>query len=196
MICCARCNVSVHQSCYGGLESLPTEEWLAIYFFLKNDAISYFVCRVCDLCASGRSPNTELCTICQHTGGAFRPTEVIGKWVHILCALWVPEVFFKDGVYNLSKIGKDRYKLHCKLCTKKGAKIQCSYGRCANAAHPWCAVKCELGFTHRIVKTPDSTLSWEVFCLNHASAVYDPVKPKVIIVNVFHRCCCCCSCYI
>ena len=112
-------------------------------------------------------------------------TVVPGKWVHGLCALWVPEVFTCDeqnGAFDLSNVDKTRYKIKCQLCPKKdGIIIQCAYGRCVAGAHPFCAVRCKRGFTSRIVKDPDrpETLLWEVFCKQHATAVYDPVKPKV-----------------
>ena len=123
------------------------------------------------------------CEICRHTGSAINKTTVQGRWVHGLCALWVPEVFSDiNFCFDLSQIDRTRYKIKCKLCpNKNGAIIQCCYGKCVAGAHPYCAVRCKKGFTHRIVKNPEDagSLLWEIFCKQHATAVYDPVKPKV-----------------
>ena len=105
------------------------------------------------------------------------------EWVHVLCATWMPEVFIPvAGFYDLSQISQRRYRMKCSLCKiYKGAVVQCSYGRCCTAAHPWCAVQKELGFTSRVVPNPfdNDTLLWEVFCKTHCNAVSEPVKQKV-----------------
>ena len=121
--------------------------------------------------------------ICSHSGSALTHTESLNQWIHVLCGRWIPDVYIdQNDRYNISKIAPVRYKLGCKLCHKKGAIIQCAHGRCAASAHPWCAIKLNLGYTHRIVKNidPNPPLLWEIFCKNHASSVSDPVKPKVI----------------
>lgn len=139
------------------------------------------------MCEEGGEPILINCAICSHSGSALKKTEIPNKWIHVLCGMWIPDVYVdSNNVYNISKISPVRYKLPCKLCHKKGAIIQCAYGRCATSAHPWCAVKLNLGFSHRIVKNPDHhpPLLWEIFCKNHASAVSDPVKPKVIVIII------------
>jgi hypothetical protein len=105
-----------------------------------------------------------------------------GLWVHSLCYLWIPEIFTveikKNNIVSLSTLDKKRFKLKCALCSTKGACIQCHYGRCATAAHPWCVFHRPQGFTRRIVKDENGQLVWEIFCKAHAFAVSDPVKPK------------------
>lgn len=145
----------------------------------------YSFVRLCEVCAAGGDPSMTECEICRHAGSALSKTIEPGKWVHGLCALWVPEVYSNSGsnfCFDLSQIDPTRYKIKCRLCTKRnGAIVQCSYGRCAAGAHPYCGVRCRKGFTHRIVKNPDfpESLLWEIFCKQHANAVYEPVKPKV-----------------
>jgi hypothetical protein len=138
--------------------------------------------RLCDVCEKNLDPQLVTCVLCSHNGSALKMTENPQNWIHPLCGNWIPDVFIdSNGVYNISRIAPVRYKIGCKLCHRKGAIIQCSYGRCAVSAHPWCAVKLNLGFTHRIVKNPEISppLLWEIFCKSHANCVYEPVKPKV-----------------
>lgn len=122
------------------------------------------------------------CVLCSNHGGAYKPTEKSGQWVHSLCAFWIPEIFTTRirGVptFTLTSLDKKRFKLNCNLCKSKGACIQCSYGRCAVAAHPYCVLTQPQGFTRRTIKDDRGELLWEVFCKPHASAVSEPLKPK------------------
>ena len=68
--------------------------------------------------------------------------------------------------------------MKCNLCNQKGACIQCCYGRCATAAHPWCVLNNPQGFTRRVIKNEDGELLWEIFCKQHAFGINEPLKPK------------------
>ncbi|MBN3271390.1 JADE2 ligase, partial [Polyodon spathula] len=70
MVFCDKCNICVHQACYGILK-VPTGNWL------------------CRTCALGVQPK---CLLCPRRGGALKPTRSGTKWVHVSCALWIPEV--------------------------------------------------------------------------------------------------------
>jgi hypothetical protein len=91
------------------------------------------------------NPSTLACELCSNFGGSYKPIDKPGKWVHALCYAWIPEIYFNGSAYGsdaflvTSKLDKKRFKLKCALCrgSKKGAGIQCSYGRCTTAAHPW-----------------------------------------------------------
>ena len=53
--------------------------------------------------------------LCPNEGGAFKQT-VNGEWVHLLCAIWVPETrvaneVFMEPVTGVEKINKQRWKL-------------------------------------------------------------------------------------
>lgn len=65
MVFCDKCNVCVHQACYGILK-VPTGSWL------------------CRTCALGVQPK---CLLCPKRGGALKPTRSGTKWVHVSCAL-------------------------------------------------------------------------------------------------------------
>ncbi|XP_014067047.1 protein Jade-1 isoform X1 [Salmo salar] len=69
MVFCDKCNICVHQVCYGILK-VPKGSWL------------------CQTCALGISPK---CQVCPKKGGAMKPTRSRTKWVHVSCALWIPE---------------------------------------------------------------------------------------------------------
>lgn len=58
------------QACYGILK-VPEGSWL------------------CRTCALGVRPK---CLLCPKKGGAMKPTRSGTKWVHVSCALWIPEV--------------------------------------------------------------------------------------------------------
>ncbi|KAG6895629.1 hypothetical protein C0992_000303 [Termitomyces sp. T32_za158] len=75
-------------------------------------------------------------SLCPNEGGAFKQT-VSGEWVHLLCAIWVPETrvaneVFMEPVTGIDKISKQRWKL-------VGACIQCSKASCVLAFHATCA---------------------------------------------------------
>eukprot|EP00039_Didymoeca_costata_P013487 m.205780 g.205780 ORF g.205780 m.205780 type:complete len:1024 (+) comp15790_c0_seq1:494-3565(+) len=123
---CDACNLPVHQDCYG-VPFIPEGQWL---------------CRRC-MSVPGQSVP---CVLCPNRGGAFKQTEDGRQWVHVTCALWVPEVFFgntilKEPVSGMQDISPARYGLTCYICgkKKKGACIQCYKTKCCTAFHVTCA---------------------------------------------------------
>lgn len=156
----------VHQQCYA-VKAIPAGQWF------------------CYPCADGLDPKTLACELCPYTGGAYKYTDKAGKWAHPICANWIPEVYEvhdpnKPVYINLKFVDPKRFKLKCSICSKKGACVQCAFGRCSVAAHSWCALRnTTAGYTKRIVKDGDSS-QWEIFCKTHAAAVSDPVKPKKV----------------
>ncbi|KAI0989435.1 hypothetical protein GJ496_006893 [Pomphorhynchus laevis] len=143
---CDRCNIPVHQDCYG-VPFIPTGEW------------------ICQKCMY--SPSCEqMCQLCFSSKGALKQT-VDGQWVHILCILWIPELYFLNTVYlepasSIKELSIDRQRLHCSLCSKnEGACVQCSGYHCFSAFHVTCAQS--NGFLMRL--KPDGTS--EIFCAAH-----------------------------
>ncbi|KIY51905.1 hypothetical protein FISHEDRAFT_70399 [Fistulina hepatica ATCC 64428] len=127
IVFCDGCNLAVHQDCYG-VPYIPEGQWL---------------CRKCTV-----SPeNPVSCCLCPNEGGAFKQT-VNGLWVHLLCAMWIPETrvandVFMEPITGVEKIPKQRWKLKCSLCDnpREGACIQCTKPTCFVAFHATCARK-------------------------------------------------------
>eukprot|EP01035_Chromulina_nebulosa_P019221 gene19221-25072_t len=161
---CDKCNIPVHQTCYG-VDTIPEGSWF------------------CKVCEANENPQDLQCQLCDNKGGAYKRT-VDGKWAHGLCATWIPEVYGtgENGqILNLNLLDQKRMKLKCQICQSKngGCCIQCTYGKCAKSAHPWCVFhRVDAGYASRIIRDDKDDTVWEIFCKTHASSVKDPIKPK------------------
>ncbi|KAJ2539526.1 hypothetical protein EV175_006333, partial [Coemansia sp. RSA 1933] len=165
IVFCDGCDLAVHQDCYG-VPYIPEGPWL---------------CRSCML-----SPDKEVtCLLCPQRGGAFKKTTT-NKWVHLLCALWIPEVDITNMAYmepidGVARIPRSRWKLDCYLCRRKaGASIQCAHRQCCTAFHVTCARRAHLPmFAKPDRRTGD--LNMRAFCDRHVPPSYtqaiDPAAP-------------------
>ncbi|XP_047336690.1 protein Jade-1 isoform X2 [Impatiens glandulifera] len=134
IVFCDGCNLMVHTTCYGSplINGIPDGDWF---------------CAQC--CNKQMSPVS--CCLCPIKGGAMKPTTVDGKWAHLVCSLFVPEVFFTDPVgregIDCSKVPKRRWEKNCRcyLCgSSSGCAIECSEPRCELAFHVTCGLNEEL----------------------------------------------------
>ena len=138
IVFCDSCGLGVHQDCYG-VATLPAGAWH------------------CDPCAAkGATPTSQMpCALCPCTGGALKrvvsddslpSTARSTAWVHVVCALWVPEVAFTDpatraSVTGLTRVPAGRWALRCRVCRRAGgAPVQCFAKSCKSAYHVTCGM--------------------------------------------------------
>ncbi|XP_051533919.1 protein Jade-1-like isoform X3 [Myxocyprinus asiaticus] len=151
MVFCDKCNICVHQACYGILK-VPLGNWL------------------CRTCALGVQPK---CLLCPKRGGALKSTRSGTKWVHVSCALWIPEVSIgcpekMEPITKVSHIPASRWALSCSLCREHtGTCIQCSMPSCIVAFHVTCAF--ERGLEMRTTLAENDEVRFKSYCLEHSS---------------------------
>ncbi|XP_037809400.1 PHD finger protein 14 [Lucilia sericata] len=134
---CDGCGVSVHEGCYGVSDNTSisstnstcsTEPWF------------------CEACRAGVSEPS--CELCPNKGGIYKETDV-GKWVHLVCALYVPGVAFGevDQLSNVTLFEMQYSKWGAKVCSlcensrfsRTGVCIGCDAGMCKTFFHVTCA---------------------------------------------------------
>ncbi|XP_051567431.1 protein Jade-3 [Myxocyprinus asiaticus] len=153
MVFCDKCNICVHQACYG-IVKVPLGNWL---------------CRTCVL---GINPQ---CLLCPKRGGAMKATRAGTKWGHVSCALWIPEVSIAcpermEPITKVSHIPPSRWSLICSLCKlKTGACIQCSVKNCTIPFHVTCAFEHSLEM--KTILDEGDEVKFKSYCLKHS-------KPK------------------
>ncbi|XP_063784350.1 E3 ubiquitin-protein ligase Jade-2 isoform X2 [Pseudophryne corroboree] len=156
MVFCDKCNVCVHQACYGILK-VPTGNWL---------------CRSCALGVQAK------CLLCPKRGGALKPTRSGTKWVHVSCALWIPEVSIgcpekMEPITKISHIPPSRWALSCSLCKEcTGTCIQCSMPSCITAFHVTCAFDHNLEMHTTLAENDE--VKFKSFCLEHSNGATKP----------------------
>ncbi|KAL1140936.1 hypothetical protein AAG570_000864, partial [Ranatra chinensis] len=136
---CDSCGVTVHEGCYGVQDCdsvcstdspCPTTPWF------------------CDACKAGIE--VPHCELCPNFGGIFKETDV-GKWVHLVCALYMPGVAFAE-VDRLSSVTLFEMSYtkwgakSCSLCqdqrfARTGVAIGCDAGMCKTYFHVTCGQK-------------------------------------------------------
>uniref|UniRef100_A0A224YTV9 [histone H3]-trimethyl-L-lysine(9) demethylase n=1 Tax=Rhipicephalus zambeziensis TaxID=60191 RepID=A0A224YTV9_9ACAR len=156
LLVCTTCSVCVHKHCYGVTVPVIKETWK------------------CDRCAV--QPISVECCLCSLRGGALKQTTH-GRWVHLLCALLVPEVHLVDqrarSPVDVLRVTPQRARLRCTYCHKLrdrlgcplelGACIQCTSGKCTTAFHVTCAHAAGVSFV-----TSDWPLPIFIKCIKHS----------------------------
>jgi hypothetical protein len=160
MIRCDRCEMDVHQQCYGvsdhELDRIAQARASARqhnHQLYGDDANNLADDRSDDdddgtrsgwLCSRCHSNDKDVsCVLCPRRGGAFKRTSN-GRWAHVACAQWIPEITFGDTtlmehIDGVNDVSKARRNLRCYLCKRAGPCIQCS-DQCSTAFHPLCGL--------------------------------------------------------
>lgn len=102
-----------------------------------------------------------------------KPTRSGTKWVHVSCALWIPEVSIgspekMEPITKVSHIPSSRWALVCSLCNEKfGASIQCSVKNCRTAFHVTCAF--DRGLEMKTILAENDEVKFKSYCPKHSS---------------------------
>ena len=130
---CDGCKITVHEGCYGISDSI------SISSTVSSCSTEPWFCDPCK--ATIKDPDCELCP---NKGGIFKETDC-GKWVHLVCALYVPGVAFGE-VDQLSSVTLFEMQYNkwgaktCSLCeddhfARTGVCIGCDAGMCKSYFH-------------------------------------------------------------
>ncbi|XP_047494182.1 uncharacterized protein LOC125042542 isoform X4 [Penaeus chinensis] len=143
IVTCDGCSVSVHEGCYGISDSISVSSTVS-----SSSTEPWF----CDACKAGvDNPPCELCpNLGQCSAGytIFKETEM-GRWVHLVCALYIPGVAFSEvdklSFPTLFEMPYSRWgSKTCTLCederfSRTGVCIGCDAGMCRAYFHVTCA---------------------------------------------------------
>ncbi|KAL3536712.1 hypothetical protein ACH5RR_000078 [Cinchona calisaya] len=160
MIICNRCQIAVHQECYGARDVQDFASW---------------VCRVCE------TPEIEReCCLCPVKGGALKPTDIETLWVHITCAWFQPEVAFlnvekMEPAVGLLRIPSISFAKACVICKQMhGSCTLCC--KCSTYFHAMCALRSGyLMELHCSGKTGAQMTKWVSYCAFHSPPNMDNV---------------------
>ncbi|KAG7263912.1 hypothetical protein CRUP_013255, partial [Coryphaenoides rupestris] len=177
IIQCDNCGVTVHEGCYG----VDGESDSIMSSASENSTEPWF----CDACKNGVTPSCELCP---SQDGIFKETDA-GRWVHVVCALYVPGVAFGDidklrpvtlTEMNYSKYGaKASATSNCVGCgahglpfcedarfARTGVCISCDAGMCRSYFHVTCAQR--EGLLSEAAAEEDIADPFFAYCKQHA----------------------------
>ncbi|EFJ52654.1 hypothetical protein VOLCADRAFT_47045, partial [Volvox carteri f. nagariensis] len=130
IVFCERCDIAVHQHCYGS--EVRPKRWE-----MEARGITHAELPGGSLAVS--------CCLCPVRQGAFKRTVDGKAWAHVVCALWHegPTVLNSDSpdtIDNLGLIRPERWRAPCTICGKvAGAVAKCNFGHCQCYFHPLCA---------------------------------------------------------
>lgn len=130
---CDGCKVTVHEGCYGVSESISVSSTIS------SCSTEPWFCEACK--ANVKDPDCELCP---NKGGIFKETDC-GRWVHLVCALYVPGVAFGEvdqlSMVTLFEMQYNKWgSKKCSLCDDDkfawtGVCIGCDAGMCKTFFH-------------------------------------------------------------
>ncbi|KAL5732086.1 hypothetical protein ACHQM5_004743 [Ranunculus cassubicifolius] len=154
IIICNRCQIAVHQECYGAKNVKDFTSW---------------VCRACE------NPKIERkCCLCPVKGGALKPTDVKDLWVHVICAWFQPAVGFAsdekmEPALGILNIPPTTFAKGCVVCKQfHGACTHCQ--QCRTYYHVTCAAKAGYRMeVHSLEKHGKQVTKMISYCSSHSS---------------------------
>nr|XP_009763847.1 PREDICTED: histone-lysine N-methyltransferase ATX4-like [Nicotiana sylvestris] len=160
IIICNRCQIAVHQECYGAKGVRDFASW---------------VCRACETPQVDRE-----CCLCPVKGGALKPTDVDPFWVHVTCAWFRPEIGFANDekmepAIGLLAIPPKSFHQTCSICQQThGSCIQCC--KCTVSYHTMCAFRAGYYMEmHCSEKNGTQTTKWLSYCASHKAPSVDNI---------------------
>nr|XP_011468938.1 PREDICTED: histone-lysine N-methyltransferase ATX3 [Fragaria vesca subsp. vesca] len=164
MIICNRCQIAVHQECYGAKDVQDFSSW---------------VCRACE------TPDIiRECCLCPVKGGALKPTDVDTLWVHVSCAWFRPEVAFlnheqMEPAVGILRIPPTSFMKRCVICTQThGSCTTCC--KCATHFHVTCASRAGYSMElHCQEKNGKQVTTKLIYCAVHRN----PNPDAVVVVH-------------
>ncbi|RXM29182.1 PHD finger protein 14 [Acipenser ruthenus] len=174
IIQCDNCGVTVHEGCYG----VDGESDSIMSSASENSTEPWF----CDACRNGVTPSCELCP---NQDGIFKETDA-GRWVHVVCALYVPGVAFGDidklRPVTLTEMNYSKYGAkECSFCedtrfARTGVCISCDAGMCRSYFHVTCAQR--EGLLSEAAAEEDIADPFFAYCKQHADRLDRKWKRK------------------
>ncbi|KAG0484658.1 hypothetical protein HPP92_008737 [Vanilla planifolia] len=162
IIICNRCQIAVHQECYGARSIRDFTSW---------------VCRACETPQHKRE-----CCLCPVKGGALKPTEVEELWVHVTCAWFQPEVSFSSDEKMEPAVGILNVPLQalaktCSICKQMhGSCTQCY--KCSTYYHSMCASRAGYRMElHCLEKNGKQVTKMISYCAQHR-----PPNPDNVLI--------------
>ncbi|XP_026662847.2 histone-lysine N-methyltransferase ATX4 [Phoenix dactylifera] len=170
IIICNRCQIAVHQECYGVRGKQDFTSW---------------VCRACETPEQKRE-----CCLCPVKGGALKPTDIDALWVHVTCAWFQPQVSFAsdeimEPAVGILNIPSEYFVKVCVICMQMhGSCTQCF--RCSTYYHAMCASRAGYRMElHCLARNGKQITKMISYCANHRAPNPDTVLIIQTPVGVF-----------
>ncbi|KAJ1354286.1 hypothetical protein KIN20_011169 [Parelaphostrongylus tenuis] len=140
VIQCDKCGLTVHDACYPTLDLNEDND--------SNDSSSSTEPWFCEPCIYGFQ-EPPYCELCPSRYGAMKRSDVGGRWVHLVCALYTRGITFGD-IDHLSAVSWQEMdhrifgRKSCNGCTdileaRSGVVTRCEIGLCKLYYHATCA---------------------------------------------------------
>lgn len=173
---CDKCGLTVHDSCYPTLDVSEDND--------STGSSSSMEPWFCEPCIYGFQ-EPPYCELCPSRYGALKRSDVGGRWVHLICALYTRGVTFGD-IDHLSAISwqemdhRNFGRKSCNGCTdileaRSGVVTRCELGLCKLYYHVTCAQRLGLLVDHSDSPDPNSGS-----VISHKHVEHHIVEPRYI----------------